>query len=136
MTRKEKSALDMLTSVVAMASKTQLAEEDKARLAKELQETITQLQAAVNARNEARQHAQRLGAGLRNIQAHASFRIGANNELGQIFFPALRDYVDEVMRPVSYRQTNTEGVSAAARWGLDFTGEPEDHEKPRRRTTY
>lgn len=65
--------------------------------------------------------ANRLRAGLDNIHKHAA---------GGLILPfspdVLRDYCREVLDNTlaKLRQANTEGVSAAQRWGYDFTKPP------------
>jgi hypothetical protein len=64
----------------------------------------------------------RLRTGLENIQRHA-----ASNPGFLAFAPeVLRDYCDEVLRNhmSNHQQINTDGVSAASRWGYDFTKAP------------
>lgn len=86
-------------------------------------------------RDDARKRGIELRSALLNIKAHAGSRVGSANELGQIFFPALRDYADQIANPPG-PWYNTSGVSAAARWGVDFTKQPDDGSKAPARRTY
>lgn len=114
--------INILSRVVAMATATQDAKTQHGHT-----------QAAL-----AKAHARvaSLERALENIKMHASARVGGNSELGQIFFPALRDYVTEVKRAPTRSWQDTDGTSAAARWGLDFTREPTETIRPPRRVTF
>jgi hypothetical protein len=97
----------------------------------ELQERLSTMEAqlsavrAMSVKNAVDKH--RLQEGLGNIAAHAQHLLtaGQGNAPAGVFLPALRDYARELRYGEPGRvRMNTEGVSAAARWGYDFSSEP------------
>lgn len=95
------------------------------------------LEQATKDAHYARTNARQMAAALSNIRSHATARVGTPGELGQLFFPALRDYCAEKLRVAGSVYRNTDGTSAASRWGIDFDRPPsEEPVKVSRRVTY
>ncbi len=70
--------------------------------------------------------------GLDNIRTHADY---ANRGIVKFPFAALRDYAKEAMGEPN--RGDTDGVTAYARWGYDFTRHPEYGPEPTpNRATY